>query len=72
MDTEFTETEIRDLENSAYQAGVALGEMVERERIITLIQLGAEEWLSHDGVCDCRTKGEEGLRLIALIKGDEV
>jgi hypothetical protein len=42
----------------------------ERERIIGLLKREVSEWLSHDGVCDCKIRGEEGLRLIALIEGE--
>jgi hypothetical protein len=56
MDTDFTETEIRDLENSAYQAGIALGESIERKRIIAMLLDG---WCNDDSP------------MIAAIKGDD-
>jgi hypothetical protein len=40
------------------------------ERIIKLLEKEISEWLSHDGTCDCRIRGEEGKRLLALIKGE--
>jgi hypothetical protein len=43
----------------------------ERERITKLLEKEISEWLSHDGTCDCRIKGEEGKRLLALIKGSQ-
>jgi len=33
-----------------------------------LLQLEASEWLSHDGECDCKLKGEEVVRLIKKIE----
>lgn len=42
---------------------------MERERIIKLLEGEISEWLSHDGTCDCRIRGEEGKRLLELIKG---
>jgi hypothetical protein len=37
-------------------------------RIIKLLEDEQSDWLSHDGECDCRIKGLEIKRLIALIK----
>ena len=51
-----------------YEIGYNQGMKVERERIIKLLELEASEWLSHDGECDCKVKGEEGIRLIAKIE----
>ena len=45
-----------------------LGYKFERDRIIKLLELEASEWLSHDGECDCKLKGEEGVRLISRIR----
>ena len=47
------------------------GMRAERERIVELLKLEVSEWLSHDGECDCKTRGEEGLRLIARIEGED-
>jgi len=44
--------------------------IAERERIIKLLEEEISEWLSHDGTCDCRIRGEEGKRLLSLIKGE--
>jgi len=57
MGTELTETEISDLENSAYRAGIALGEIIERKRIIAML---LEDW------CD------DNSPMIAAIKGDQL
>ena len=54
----------------AFRYGVRLGALEERERIISLIEDEVSEWFSHDGSCDCKVRGEEGQRLIALIKGE--
>ena len=51
-----------------YQLGYNEGVKVERDRIIKLLELEASEWLSHDGECDCKLKGEEGVRLISRIR----
>jgi hypothetical protein len=40
----------------------------ERERIIELLKYEASEWLSHDGVCDCKIRGKEVQRLIGIIQ----
>lgn len=45
------------------------GRRAERERIVDLIEREVSEWLSHDGDCDCKVRGEEGSRLIRIIKG---
>jgi hypothetical protein len=50
---------------------VELGRDLERERIVNLLKYEASEWLSHDGTCDCRIRGEEVLRLIEKIEEDE-
>ena len=52
-----------------YQLGYNEGEKFERDRIVRLLELEVSEWLSHDGECDCKVKGEEGVRLIGLIRG---
>tara|TARA_R110000868_G_scaffold33808_6_gene122437 strand:+ start:94 stop:303 length:210 start_codon:yes stop_codon:yes gene_type:complete len=52
-----------------YELGYNEGVKIERERIVRLLELEASEWLSHDGECDCRLKGNEGVRLIGRIKG---
>jgi hypothetical protein len=52
------------------QYDIELGREWERERILNLLELEVSEWLSHDGTCDCKIRGEEGKRLIAIIKGD--
>jgi len=51
-----------------YQLGYNEGEKFEHDRIVRLLELEVAEWLSHDGECDCKVKGEEGVRLIGLIK----
>jgi hypothetical protein len=47
---------------------IELGRKLERERIVNLLKYEASEWLSHDGVCDCKVRGEEVLRLIDKIE----
>jgi hypothetical protein len=71
MKKTFTPEEMEQIENESYEVGIAVGERTERKRIIKLLNLEVSEWLSHDGVCDCKTRGEEGLRLIARIEGEE-
>ena len=48
------------------------GVKAERKRIINLLELEVAEWLSHDGECDCKVKGEEGIRLVSKIKGEMI
>jgi hypothetical protein len=69
-DTDRTELDkhIDEIEQNAYDLGVTVGKGLEHRRIIDLLQLEASEWLSHDGVCDCRYKGDEVLRLIKKIE----
>ena len=55
-----------------YQLGYNEGAKFEYERIVRLLELEASEWLSHDGECDCKVKGEEGIRLVSKIKGEIV
>ena len=69
MKKTFTPEEMEQIENESYEVGIAVGERTERKRIIKLLNLEVSEWLSHDGECDCKTRGEEGLRLIARIEG---
>ena len=45
------------------------GRRAELDRIVDLIEREVSEWLSHDGDCDCKVRGEEGSRLIRIIKG---
>ena len=52
-----------------YQLGYNAGVKFERDRIVRLLEAQVSEWLSHDGECDCKVKGEEGVRLIGLIRG---
>jgi hypothetical protein len=59
---------IDEIEENAYNLGVMVGKGLEHQRIIDLLKLEASEWLSHDGECDCRGKGEEILRLIKKIE----
>jgi hypothetical protein len=68
-DTDRTELDkqIDEIEQNAYDLGVMIGKGLEHRRIIELLQLEASEWLSHDGACDCRYKGDEVLRLIKKI-----
>jgi hypothetical protein len=56
------------LMKNEYDIGVLVGKGLEHRRIIELLQLEASEWLSHDGACDCRYKGDEVLRLIKKIE----
>ena len=53
---------------TVFYQGVEAGVKQERDRIIELLELEASEWLSHDGACLCRYKGDEVLRLITKIK----
>ena len=53
---------------TVFYQGVEAGVRQERERIIELLELEASEWLSHDGSCLCRYKGDEVVRLITKIK----
>lgn len=70
-DIDISEDELLDaLMKTEYDIGIIVGTSKERQRIIELLKAEASEWLSHDGVCDCRYKGEEVLRLITLIKGE--
>ena len=59
---------VDEIEQNSYDLGVAVGKGLERQRIIDLLQVEASEWLSHDGECDCRYKGDEVLRLIKKIE----
>jgi hypothetical protein len=70
MKTSFTPEEMEQIENESYEVGIAVGERTERKRIVELLKLEVSEWLSHDGECDCKTRGEEGLRLIARVEAD--
>ena len=56
---------------TVFYQGVEAGVKQERERIVEMLNLEASEWLSHDGSCLCRYKGDEVLRLIAKIKEDD-
>ena len=69
-DTDRTELDktIDEIEENAYQVGIIVGKTTERQAIIELLQLEASEWLSHDGECGCRYKGDEVLRLIKKIE----
>ena len=69
-DTDRTELDkhIDEIEDNAYNFGIQVGRGLERQRIIDLLELEASEWLSHDGACDCRYKGDEVLRLIKKIE----
>ena len=70
MNKSFTPEEMEQIENESYEVGIVTGERAERKRIVELLNLEVSEWLSHDGECDCKTRGEEGLRLIARIEGE--
>ena len=59
---------IDEIEENAYQVGIIVGKTTERQAIIELLQLEASEWLSHDGECLCRYKGDEVVRLIKKIE----
>jgi hypothetical protein len=50
---------------------IELGRKLEREQIVNLLKYEASEWLSHDGSCDCKIRGEEVLRLIKKIEDSE-
>jgi hypothetical protein len=69
-DTDRTELDkhIDEIEENAYNLGVMVGKGLEHQRIINLLQGEASEWLSHDGGCDCRYKGDEVVRLIKKIE----
>lgn len=69
-DTDRTELDkhIDEIERNAYDLGVLVGKGLEHRRIIDLLQLQASEWLSHDGECLCRYKGDEVVRLIKKIE----
>jgi hypothetical protein len=69
-DTDSTELDkyVDEIEQNAYDLGVTVGKGLERQRIIDFLQVEASEWLSHDGECDCRYKGDEIVRLIKKIK----
>jgi hypothetical protein len=69
-DTDRTELDkyVDEIEDNAQQLGIVIGKSQERERIIKLLRLEASEWLSHDGECDCKIKGEEVFRLIQKIE----
>jgi hypothetical protein len=69
-DTDRTELDkqIDEIEEAAYNLGIMIGRGLERRRIIEFLQAEASEWLSHDGECDCRYKGDEVLRLIKKIE----
>jgi hypothetical protein len=55
---------------SVIETKISRAVLAERRRIIDLIDREVSEWLSHDGSCDCELRGEEGKRLIELIKGE--
>jgi hypothetical protein len=69
-DTDRTELDkhIDEIEDNAYNFGIQVGKGLEHKRIIEFLQAEASEWLSHDGECDCRDKGDEILRLIKKIE----
>ena len=69
-DTDRTELDkqIDEIEDNALNLGKMMGRALEHQRIIELLQLEASEWLSHDGECDCKLKGDEVLRLIKKIE----
>jgi hypothetical protein len=69
-DTDRTELDkyVDEIEDNAYNLGIMVGRGLEHQRIIELLQLEASEWLSHDGECDCKLKGEEVVRLIKRIE----
>tara|TARA_R110000772_G_scaffold151147_1_gene261899 strand:- start:60 stop:245 length:186 start_codon:yes stop_codon:yes gene_type:complete len=53
-----------------YELGYNQGVKAEHDRIVRLLELEASEWLSHDGECDCRIKGNEGIRLIGRLMSE--
>ena len=69
-DTDRTELDkhIDEIEENAYNLGVLVGRNLERHQIVELLELEASEWLSHDGECLCRYKGDEVVRLIKKIE----
>lgn len=69
MKQSFTPEEVNKIENDSFLIGMITGETKERNRILDLLNDEASEWLSHDGECDCKARGEEGKRLIELIEG---
>lgn len=70
-DIDISEDELMDaLMKTEYDIGIIVGISKERQRIIELLKAEASEWLSHDGECGCRYKGDEILRLITLVEGE--
>jgi hypothetical protein len=56
------------IEQNAYDVGVLAGRIQERKEIIDFLEIEASDWLSHDGTCLCRYKGDEILRLVKKIE----
>ena len=70
-DIDISDDEFMDaLMKTEYNTGIIVGTSKERRRILELLKVEASEWLSHDGVCDCKARGEEVLRLITLVEGE--
>jgi len=69
-DTDRTELDkhIDEIEQNAYDTGVLAGRSQERKEIIDFLEIEASDWLSHDGACLCRYKGDEILRLVKKIE----
>ena len=70
-DIDISDDEFMDaLMKTEYDIGIIVGISKERQRIIELLKVEASELLSHDGECGCRYKGDEILRLITLVEGE--
>jgi hypothetical protein len=69
-DTDRTELDkyVDEIEENAQELGIVMGKSQERQRIVDLLNAEASEWLSHDGECLCRYKGDEVIRLIKKIE----
>jgi hypothetical protein len=69
-DTDRTELDkyVDEIEENAQELGIVMGKSQERQRIVDLLNAEAFEWLSHDGECLCRYKGDEVIRLIEKIE----
>ena len=70
-DIDISDDELMDeLMKTEYYIGIIVGTSKERQRILELLKVEASELLSHDGECGCRYKGDEILRLITLVEGE--
>jgi len=68
-DIDISDDELMDeIMKTEYYIGIIVGTSKERRRILELLRVEASELLSHDGVCDCKARSEEVLRLITLVE----